>query len=140
MKITKQLLEKLFVEYNKKYFDNFLKRPKITTYIGENSMGIFSIKEGRNISEKKISIARNFNLTKEELRDLLLHEMIHEYMYMKYGKMSHNRQFVKKMNELNKKYGFDIRRNSKHLFKKYKPQKSFFYTIIGLFKKLKRPN
>ncbi len=103
-------------------------------------MGIFSIKEGGNISEKKISIARNFNLTKEELRDLLLHEMIHECMYMKYRKMNHNRQFVKKMNELNKKYGFDIRRNSKHLFKKYKPQKSIFDTIIGLFKKLKRLN
>ena len=81
----------------------------------------------------KISIARNFNLTNEELRDLLIHEMIHEYVYLKSGKVSHNRMFKNKMKELNEKYGLDIRKNSKHLFRKYGNRKTLFQKLISLF-------
>ena len=135
MKITGRVLEKMFLEYNKKYFDNFLILPKMTTYIGETSMGIFSVRERRYSADMKISIARNFKLTNEELRDLLLHEMIHQYVYMQTGKVSHNRNFKNKMNELNEKYGLDIRKNSKHLFKKYKKNETVFGKILSLVKK-----
>lgn len=130
MKITKSVLEKLFVEYNAKYFDGFLTMPTMTTYIGQNSMGIFEVKEGVRIVRMKISIARNFNITKEELRDLLLHEMIHEYVYLKYKKITHRGEFAKKMKELNETYGFDIRKDSKHLFRKYKNNVSLFKRIL----------
>ena len=132
MKITARKIEELYVEYNKNYFDSCLVLPKIATYIGENSMGIFSVKTWKYKREEKISIARNFNLEKEEIRDLLLHEMIHQYVYEKYGKMSHGIYFVRKMNELNKTYGFDIRKNSKHLFKKYRKGKSLFEKIKAI--------
>ena len=131
MKITKSVLEKLFVTYNKEYFECFLILPTISTYIGQNSMGIFGVKKGSNFVHMSISIARNFKLTYEELRDLLLHEMIHQYVFLKTGKVSHNRLFIKKMKELNQQYGLDIRINSKHLFKKYAPKKSFWQKIMN---------
>ena len=137
MTITASKLRKLFIECNEKFFDGCLKMPKISTYIGESSMGIFSIKVWKTRIEKEISIARNFNLTQNELRDLVLHEMIHQYVYEKYGKMNHGRHFKRKMKELNKKYGFDIRKNSKHLFKKYGYNKTFFQKILSIFKNKK---
>ena len=133
MKISKGVLEKMFAECNKKYFDSSLIMPNISTYIGETSMGLFTVREGRYTRDMKISIARNFNLTNEELRDLLIHEMIHEYVYLKSGKVSHNRMFKNKMKELNEKYGLDIRKNSKHLFRKYGNRKTLFQKLISLF-------
>ena len=94
---------------------------------------MFTVREGRYTRDMKISIARNFNLTNEELRDLLIHEMIHEYVYLKSGKVSHNRMFKNKMKELNEKYGLDIRKNSKHLFRKYGNRKTLFQKLISLF-------
>lgn len=94
---------------------------------------MFTVREGRCTRDMKISIARNFNLTNEELRDLLIHEMIHEYVYLKSGKVAHNRMFKNKMKELNEKYGLDIRKNSKHLFSKYGNRKTLFQKLISLF-------
>lgn len=133
MKISKGVLEKMFTECNKKYFNSSLIMPNISTYIGETSMGMFTVKESRYTREMKISIARNFNFTNEELRDLLIHEMIHEYVYAKSGKVSHNRMFKNKMKELNETYGLDIRKNSKHLFSKYSNSKTLFQKLISLF-------
>lgn len=133
MKISKSVLEKRFVEYNQKYFDCSLILPNMSTYIGETSMGLFRVREGRRIIDMKISIARNFNLTDEELRDLLIHEMIHEYVYLESGKVSHNRMFKNKMKELNKKYGLDIRKNSKHLFRKYRKKKTLFQKLLSIW-------
>lgn len=137
MTITASKLRKLYLEYNSKYFDSCLTMPKISTYTGVNSMGIFSVKKWKTKIEQEISIARNFKLTEEELRDLLLHEMIHQYVYMQYGKTNHGKEFKRKMNEFNKKYGFDIRKNSKHLFRKYKDKKTFFQKIVSLFRNKK---
>ena len=133
MKISKGVLEKMFAECNKKCLDSCLIMPSISTCIGETSMGMFTVREGRYTRDMKISIARNFNLTNEELRDLLIHEMIHEYVYLKSGKVSHNRMFKNKMKELNEKYGLDIRKNSKHLFRKYGNRKTLFQKLISLF-------
>lgn len=137
MTITAAKLRKLFIEYNEKYFDGFLTMPKISTYIGVNSMGVFSVREWKTKIEQEISIARNFKLTDEELRDLLLHEMIHQYVYKKYGKINHGKDYKRLKNELNKNYGFDIRINSKHLFKKYLKKKSLFEKLLSLFRKNK---
>ena len=94
---------------------------------------MFSVREGRYIRHMKISIARKKKQTKEEQRDLLIHEMIHEYVYLKSGKVAHNRMFKNKMKELNEKYGLDIRKNSKHLFRKYGNTKTLFQKLISLF-------
>lgn len=134
MTITASKIRTLYSEYNKKYFDGSMFMPKITTFTGINSMGIFSVKKWTNKVEEELSIARNFKLTEEELRDLVLHEMIHQYVYEKYGKMNHGKHFKKKMNELNEKYGFDIRKNSKHLFKKYRNKKTVWERIVSLLK------
>lgn len=135
MTITASKLRKLFIEYNEKYFDSYLSFPKLTTFVGESSMGLFFVRKKKSgFIEKEIAIARNFKINEEELRDLILHEMIHQYVYEKYGKMNHGRYFKRKMNELNKTYGLDIRKNSKHLFKKYGYRKTFFGKIVSMFR------
>ena len=133
MTITASKIRTLYSEYNKKYFEGSMFMPKITTFTGINSMGIFSVKKWTNKVEEELSIARNFKLTEEELRDLVLHEMIHQYVYEKYDKMNHGREFKRKMNELNNTYGFDIRKNSKHLFKKYRKKETFLKRLFSFF-------
>ena len=135
MTITAGNLRRLYIVYNEKYFDGGLIMPRISTYTGVNSMGTFSVRQWKRRIQEEISIARNFKLTEEELRDLLLHEMIHQYVYEKYGKMNHGRYFKNKMNELNRTYGLDIRKNSKHLFRKYGNKKTLLEKIISLFKR-----
>jgi len=134
MTITANKIRKMYIEYNKLYFDNVLFMPKISTYTGDTSMGLFIVKEWKNKVEEGLSIARNFKLTKEEARDLVLHEMIHQYVYEKHGKLNHGREFRKKMRELNEKYGFDIRKNSKHLFKKYRKKETLLKRFFSFFK------
>lgn len=133
MTITADKLRNLYIKYNEKYFDGLLLMPKISTYTGVNSMGTFSVKTWKSRKQEEISIARNYKLTEEELRDLLLHEMIHQYVYEKYGKMNHGRHFKKKMNKLNQTYGLDIRKNSKHLFRKYGNKITLLERIVSLF-------
>lgn len=134
MAITSNKIRSLYIEYNKKYFDGCLYMPKISTYSGDTSMGLFFVRKWKNRTEEEILIARNFKLTKEELRDLILHEMIHQYVYEKYGKMNHGRHFKRKMKEFNEKYGFDIRKNSKHLFRKYKGKRTIWEKIMTIIK------
>lgn len=133
MKVTGKLLEEKFNEYNKKYFNGSLTKPKFSTYVSETSMGIFNVSERNNKTKLTILIARNINFNEEELRDTLLHEMIHLYVYQNFGfSKKHNGHFADKMNELNQKYGFDIRKDSKHLAKKYLPKKSFLQKIMNM--------
>jgi len=133
MKLTAKILEDLFVKCNKDFFNSELVKPKFGTYIGNNTMGIFSVITSKKTNKQtlKISIAKNFELTEDELRDILVHEMIHEYVFLKKGvNEGHKKMFVEKMNELNEKYGLDIRKNSKHIYKKQK-NASFFKKIIN---------
>lgn len=134
MTVTASKIREMYIEYNKLYFENVLFMPKISTYIGDTSMGLFIVKKQKTFVEEEISIARNFKLTREELRDLVLHEMIHQFVYETYGKMNHGREFKRKMNELNNTYGFDIRKNSKHLFKKYRKKETFLKRLFSFFK------
>lgn len=120
MKVTKYVLEDLFDQYNKQFFDGILVKPQLTTYIGESTMGIFNVSERRGKMNLKILIARNVRYTPEDLRDVLVHEMIHLYVYQEIGPgFGHKKPFIDKMNELNAKYGLDIRKDSKHLRDKY---------------------
>lgn len=130
MKVTGKILEEKFDEYNMLYFNNNLIKPKFSTYISEHSMGRFNVSEKKNKFKKTISIIRNVNFMEKDFRDILVHEMIHLYVYDTYGKgHSHDEFFNRKMKELNKSYGLDIRKNSNHLFRKYFPKISFLRKI-----------
>ena len=120
VKVTRYILEDLFDKYNKLYFEEKLVKPQLATYLGESTMGIFNVSERHGKVRMKILIARNVRYTQENLRDVLIHEMIHLYVYQEIGPgYGHKKPFLDKMNELNAQYGLDIRKDSRHLKDKF---------------------
>ena len=85
VKVTRYILEDLFDKYNKMYFEGKLVKPQLATYWGESTMGIFNVSERHGKVRRKILIARNVRYTQENLRDVLIHEMIHLYVYQEIG-------------------------------------------------------
>ena len=138
VKVTRYVLEDLFDQYNKQFFDGKLVKPQLATYIGESTMGIFNVSERHGKIRKKIMIARNVRYTQEDLRDVLIHEMIHLYVYQEKGPgYGHKKPFVDKMNELNAQYGLDIRKNCRHLRDKYIRRKKDKKSLTGWLHQLK---
>lgn len=138
VKVTRYVLEDLFGQYNKQFFDGKLVKPQLATYIGESTMGIFNVTERHGKVNLKILIARNVRYTPENLRDVLVHEMIHLYVYQEKGPgYGHKKPFVDKMNELNDQYGLDIRKNCRHLRDKYIRRKIDKKSLTGWLHQLK---
>ena len=132
VKATKYILEDLFDEYNKLYFEGKLAKPQLATYLGESIMGIFNVSERHGKVKTKIMIARNVRYTQEDLRDILIHEMIHLYVYQEIGPdYGYKKPFMDKMNELNAQYGLDIRKDCRHLKDKFIRRKKDKTSLTG---------
>lgn len=86
VEITKELIEKCFVEYNENYFNNKLPMPKfIVRNWKKDSLGGFLYNaNGKGESRLRISKYPNINgyryFTKELLKDVIIHEMVHYYI------------------------------------------------------------
>lgn len=80
MEVTIEDLQKQFTEYNELYFQGKLKMPKF--YINRWFCGIFGSYRRGTDGSPLISIHNNkgVHLTKEELKNTLIHEMLHYYM------------------------------------------------------------
>lgn len=112
MKITKEEVKKRYSEYNKLYFGNKLKMPK---FYFLNS----KLPYGTCIRDKKqcdIWISKRIDWTDEFLKNILIHEMIHQYVYevlhgWKYSPIQHGPLFHFVRWKLIRKYGLTIRRN-----------------------------
>ena len=94
--LAKADIKMRYDKYNKMYFEGKLVKPQLATYWGESTMGIFNVSERHGKVRRKILIARNVRYTQENLRDVLIHEMIHLYQardchdswllfYLRYG-------------------------------------------------------
>ena len=107
--ITKNLISKLFFKYNKEYFDNKLQLPNFDILHSKRLLGQFRTKEHK---KPKILITKDVEWTENDLRDILVHEMVHLYVWEKTGKNNnkHNGLFKKVCAELKEKYGIDVRR------------------------------
>lgn len=114
MKKIELTIKELYKEYNHLYFDDLL--PKTLSVYTGNKHAIASVVCVKDKKTKKIKVAMQFSdkyeWQKPMLRDIILHEMIHVYVFVKVGHLpyfrKHGIKFKKKMKELNKKYGFNI--------------------------------
>lgn len=128
IKITKPKLKQLFAEYNEKYFNNQIEEPKYfelwtcSPYCAGWVRYVWNFKEQRYYTHFHIS--NGFNWVENELRDVIVHEMIHllikDYQertpwWKKSFCKSHDKRFIEKMNELNARFGLNIMIKSKHL-------------------------
>ena len=128
VKLTKKKLLNVFHECNEKYFDNNIEIPvKFETWTPDpNTVGWV-----RNSWDKKnakfitsLHISSYINWTEENLKNTILHEMIHlefkshlRYIpwWKKWFVKEHDKKFIQRMNELNEKYNLNIVVEATHL-------------------------
>ena len=122
MRITKEDIRVRFDEYNKKYFDGVLQPCKC--HVKKRKLGPLglyhpSFKNGKIIGH--IWISYYVDWTEEDLRDVIVHEMIHHYTQTieghKGGLFGHNWRFKRLYRRLNKEYGLNIRIHPYHIYR-----------------------
>ncbi|MFW6025464.1 MAG: SprT-like domain-containing protein [Candidatus Woesearchaeota archaeon] len=107
-------LKKLYDKFNKDLFLNVL-----GTSLPENVVVGWStskrnigtakaIKDSDEIIPKNISISKKFNLSEDQLKGILVHEMIHIYFYYLNKNISHKPEFIKIVDTLKKYVDFHI--------------------------------
>lgn len=104
----------MFGECNRKYFNGSLPKPKFTIISKLNIIARFEYnkdKKGKHpIKWQELKVSDCYEYTEQELREIIVHEMIHYYIAWNGIKdnKDHGREFMKIANELNEKYGLNI--------------------------------
>ena len=115
MVVTKELLNSLFTEYNDKFFHGELGKCGFSFFTkGHSYLGWYQSKEdkkGKPID--KIWIGTSVIWTKELLKIVLVHEMVHMYVYRIDGRkhdglLGHGRYFKRQAKRLKKEFNIDI--------------------------------
>lgn len=141
MKITKEDIITRFNEYNKKYFDGILPPCKCHVIMKKEHtpLGFYNLIERKGKLIGHIWIASNVDWNEEDLREVIVHEMIHHYVRMieghKGGLFGHNWRFKRQCKRLKDDYGIIINTASYNICRigQKKPTNSFqrFRRLIG---------
>lgn len=103
-----KFLEDLYDKFNKLYFDNELPKIKIQMNSRSKSMArTAGMQTGSKIVPEMMEFSSLFNLTADQLYGIMLHEMIHVYLFLR-GKKGHDVYFKIKLSELQSKVNFKI--------------------------------
>lgn len=116
MIVTVEWMERWFGEFNQAYFDGKLPMPLLGLSRAKTRLGQMAFKRatrwGRTkLYDFKISMSTYYDMTDRQAKSVLLHEMIH-YAIAYTGlrdTSSHGVVFRGMMDNLNRKYGWDIR-------------------------------
>lgn len=130
IKVTEEELKHRFDEYNALYFDNKLPIPQkfdLCIY-PTKCVGWVSVtwnKWRRGFDTHFLINARLYNWTSENLRRVMLHQMIHialkdhlrpiRWWHWIFPPKQHDKKFVRLMNELNTRYGLNITVTAKQM-------------------------
>lgn len=99
-------IESLYAEYNREYFDNELPSievvwsKRLATTAGRAH---YKFRGGKRVATKidlsyKLFKAHDFD--KEKLKQTMLHEMVHVWMYQEHNESGHGPKFQRKMDEI----------------------------------------
>lgn len=126
---NEELMKEWFNEFNTRFFEG--KLPLIRLYVGygqKHTLGFF-----HDPGEKKptgfypeeccISLNARFFRPEDEWRNTMVHEMVHYYVYMKYGKtsMGHGKEFKAEAKRINAISEFEIDTYSRNICFRPKP-------------------
>ena len=101
----------LFQEYNENYFNGELPFPQFKIRHSYRTLGYFSCEyDSEGMFNQSIEISDNYDYTNDQLRDILVHEMIHYYLAYKGidPHCHHGKDFKNMADEFNKTYGMNI--------------------------------
>ena len=104
-------LQVIFREFNKAYFGNILPMPYFRIMHGVNLLGLFTYSPGSVPGTTEvIDISDFYDYDGNQLRDLLVHEMIHYYLCYTGVEVypSHGTAFVNMARRLNHTYGLNV--------------------------------
>lgn len=112
MIVDRKILKRLYDKYNQEYFLGYLPTCPLYTHDSYRLLGHYSFELGRNgsVIGHSITISDSYDWTEEQLRDVLVHEMVHEYLIY-YGlddTGKHTKLFKSFMNRLNKEHGLNM--------------------------------
>ena len=134
IRLTRKVVSDMFDKCNSLYFNNGIERPiKFETWTPYKKcvgmvMPHWSAK--KKAYHSSLHISRRYKWTEENLRQVVVHEMIHLAIgdYLRpltfiqrlplighFFINQHDEQFVTLMNELNDKFGLDIKIRMKHM-------------------------
>ena len=113
MEISVQYLRYKFDEFNTLCFGGELPPIALKVINAKSFMGQFSYRKrrvlpcGTRVYGLQLKISSHYDMTKEELDDTLLHEMIHYYIFHKRitDTSPHGRVFRQLMHDINSRYG-----------------------------------
>ena len=116
MIITTDILTQYFQRFNHDYFEDGLPLPRLVPSRSRTRLGSFSCKRqltwrGRKLTDFTIRISTYYNMSERQVQNVLLHEMIHysiAYTGLK-DTSAHGVVFRGMMDNLNRKYGWEIR-------------------------------
>jgi hypothetical protein len=111
MVLSESKLEYLFNIYNGEYFHNSLPVPEFKVIHKNKTFGRFECRVGwKSISQPVIMVTDKYNFTEEQLRDIMVHEMIHYYLaYKRIDRIiTHGKAFKEMMNDFNLNEGLNI--------------------------------
>ena len=114
MYVTIKLIQERYNVLNNMCFSNEL--PTNVRFLLHDSFKLlgqysYTLNRYNEVTRHSISISRNYDWDGDMLDDIILHEMIHEYIYyyqLKIGRNTHGAIFIKFMNEFNQKFGRNI--------------------------------
>lgn len=112
MEITRNTIYISFHLYNFEYFGNELPAPNFKVRHSYRTLGFFSCEydEDGNMLNPTIEISDYYDYTESQLRDILVHEMIH-YCLAYNGvdpQCKHGEAFQRQANLFNRTYGMNI--------------------------------
>lgn len=131
MVVTKELLKILFRQYNDKYFYGKLGKCDFSFFPQNLSiLGKYNSNNDKNGKSKdKIWIGTSVIWTEEHLQRILIHEMVHMYVYRveghKYdGVLGHGWRFRRQCRRIRKIFGIEVLKlpNVEFINKKFSPK------------------
>lgn len=137
MVVSKHNILGLFHAYNKEYFDGWLPLPIVDTMNSYRTLGEFSctFSEDGFMENETIKISANYDFTEEQLRNVLVHEMIHMYLVFIGEDMhcKHGKAFKRMAKRFNSEYGMNITKKIDLTEYKVREGKSNFMKTLSTF-------
>ena len=111
MRVCESQIRCLFRQFNQDYFGNLLPMPYIKIRPSVNTLGDFSYMQNEMFgTTETLEISDFYEYTSNQLRDIVVHEMIHYYLYYigEDVRLKHGKSFMRMARQLNQSYGLHV--------------------------------